>query len=97
MDVPIRFSNNFNEFQAVMQEIKNRRVSMIAFMEEIKQQSQFILENLRERGQLRQEVGSKPKGEFSNELGGNILKTYKKIVNFTAHLCRKRLDTFLPI
>ena len=41
------------------------------FMEEMKQQSQSILENLRERGQPRHEVASKPRpeGQFSNELG----------------------------
>ena len=43
---------------------------MAAFMEEMKQQSQFILENLRERRQPRQEVVSKPIRRFSNELGG---------------------------
>ena len=42
---------------------------MIALVEEMKQQFQSILENLRERGQLRQEVASKPKRQFSNELG----------------------------
>ena len=79
-----------------MQEIKNCRVIMTAFMEEMKQQFQSILENLRERGQPRQEVASKPDIKFYNELRGQ-LRTYEKVVNFTAHLCRKRLDTFLPI
>ena len=41
---------------------------MTAFMEEMKQQSQSILENLRERGQRRQEVAYKPERQFSNEL-----------------------------
>ena len=50
MDVLILFSNNFNEFQALMKEIKSQRVIMTASMEEMKQQSQLILENLRERG-----------------------------------------------
>ena len=36
----------------------------------MKQQSQSNLNNLRERGQQRQEVASKPKRQFSNELGG---------------------------
>ena len=56
VDVPILFSNNFNEFQALMQEIKSQRMIMTAFMEEIKQQSQSIMENLKERGQPRREV-----------------------------------------
>ena len=50
VDVPILFFNNFNEFQALMQEIKSQRMIMTAFMEEMKQQSQSIQENLRERG-----------------------------------------------
>ena len=43
---------------------------MTAFMEEIKQQSQSNPRNLRERGQPRQEVASKPERQFSNELEG---------------------------
>ena len=43
---------------------------MTAFMEEIKQQSQSNPGNLRERGQPRQEVASKPERQFSNELEG---------------------------
>ena len=43
-----------------MQEMKSQRVIMTAFMEEMKQQSQSILENLREMRQLRLEVASKP-------------------------------------
>ena len=43
---------------------------MTTFMEEMKQQTKSILENLREKGQLRQEVASKPERQFSNELGG---------------------------
>ena len=69
MDVPILFSLDSNEFQALMQELKSQRVIMIAFMEEMKQQSQSNMENLRERGQPRQEVASKPEKQFSNELG----------------------------
>ena len=64
------FSNNFNEFQALMQEIKSQRMIMTAFMEKIKQQSQSILKNLREMGQPRQEVASKLERQFSNELMG---------------------------
>ena len=48
--MPILFSNNFNEFQALMEEIKSQRMIMTTFMEEMKHQSQSILENLRERG-----------------------------------------------
>ena len=71
VDVPILFSNNFDEFQALMQEIKSQGMIMIAFMEEMKQRShQSILENLREMGQPRQEVASKPKRQFSNKLRG---------------------------
>ena len=60
VDVPILFSDNFNEFQALMQEIKNHRVIMNVFMKEMKQQSQSILENLREMRPIRQEVAFKP-------------------------------------
>ena len=70
MDVPIISSNNSNEFQAFIQELKSHRVIMTAFMEEMKQRSQYNLEILREREQLRQEVASKPKRQFSNELWG---------------------------
>ena len=110
MDVPILFFLNSNEFQALMQELESQRVIMTTFMEEMKQQSQSNLENLRERGQPRQEVASKPERKFSNEFGegeggggggggggGSILITYVELVNFTAYLCRQRLDTFLPI
>ena len=70
VDVPILVSNNFNEFQAFMQEIKNQQVIMTSFMEEMKQQSQSILENLKQRGQPRHEVASKLQRIFSNKLGG---------------------------
>ena len=76
MDVPILFSFNSNEFRALMQELKSQQVIMIAFMEEMKQQFQSNLENLREMGQPRQDVASKPERQFSNELGGSILITY---------------------
>ena len=68
MDVPSLFSNNSNEFHAFMQEINSHRVIMTAFMKEMKHQSQYNLENLRERGQSRQEVAFKR--QFSNELRG---------------------------
>ena len=97
MDVLIIFSLNSNEFQALMQELKSQQVIMTAFMEEMKQQSRSNLKNLRERGQPKNKVASKPKRQFSNELGGSILITYGKLVNFTAHLCMQRLDAFLPI
>ena len=51
MDVPILFSNNSNEFQAFMQEIKSQRVVMTVIMEEIKY--------FKENEQTRQEVASK--------------------------------------
>ena len=70
IDVLILFFNIFNEFQVLVQEIKSQGMIMTAFMEEIKQQSQSILENLRERGQPRQEVAFKPESQFSNYLGG---------------------------
>ena len=35
IEVPILFSNNFNEFQAFMQELKSHRLIMTAFMEEM--------------------------------------------------------------
>ena len=49
VDVPIILSNNSNEFQTFMQEIKSRGMIMTTLMEEMKQQFQSILENLRER------------------------------------------------
>ena len=52
VDVPIVFSNNSSEFQALLQEIKSQRVIMTIIMEEMKQQFQSILENFREKGQL---------------------------------------------
>ena len=88
VNVHIIFSNNFKEFQALIQEIKSQQMVMIAFMEEMKQQSQAILENLREKGQPRQEVASKLEMKFYNECEDNILRTYEKVVNFTTHLCR---------
>ena len=60
-----------------MQEIKSRGMIMTALMEEMKQQSQFILENLRERGQPRQEVASKIERQFSNELEGQHSKNLR--------------------
>ena len=42
---------------------------MTTFMEEMQQESQPILENLRERGKPRQEVAFKPERQFPNELG----------------------------
>ena len=62
MDVPIIFSNNSNEFQAFMKEIKSQRVVMTTIMEEMKY--------FREREKTRQEVASKLERQFSNELGG---------------------------
>ena len=70
VDVLILFFLNSNEFQVLMQELKNQRVIMTTFMEEMKQQSQSNLENLRTREQPRQEVASKPEKQFSNELEG---------------------------
>ena len=91
--MPILFSLNSNEFHALMQELKSQRVIMNAFMEEMKQQSQSNPENLRERGQPRQEVASKPERQCSNELGGSILITYEELVKFTTYLCWQRLNT----
>ena len=68
---------------------------MTTFMEEMKQQSQSNLENLREKGKPRQEVASKLERHFLTNSRGSILRTYKKLLNFTAHICRQRLDTFL--
>ena len=70
VNVPILFSNNFNEFQALMQEIKSQGMIMAAFMEEIKQKSQSILENLREKRQPRLEVASKHVRQFLANSGG---------------------------
>ena len=68
--MPVLLSINSNEFQALMQELKSQRLIMTAIMEEMKQRSQAILENFREKGQSRQEVASKLERQFSNELGG---------------------------
>ena len=68
--VPILFSDNFYEFQALMQEIKSQGMIMTAFMEEMRHQYQFISEDLRGKGQPRQGVSSKPERQFSNELRG---------------------------
>ena len=68
--VPILFSNNSNEFQALMQEIKSLGMIMTAFMEEMRHQYQFISENLRGKRQPRQGDSFKPERQFSNELGG---------------------------
>ena len=68
MGVPILFSLNSNEIQALMQELKSLRVIRTSFMEEMKQQSQYNLKNLREMEQSRQEVASER--QFSNELRG---------------------------
>ena len=82
MDMPILFSNNSNEFQAFMKELKRQRVIMTAFMEEMKHQSQSNPENLRERGQPRQEVFSKPEGQFSNELEGQYSNNLREAGEF---------------
>ena len=47
---------------------------MIAFLKEMKQQYQSILENLREKGQPRQKVASKSERQFSNKLRGQHSK-----------------------
>ena len=65
-----------------MQEIKSQRMIMTTFMEEMKQQSQSILENYRERGQPRREVASKPKMKFSNELRGQHSKNLREVGEF---------------
>ena len=65
-----------------MQEIKSQRMIMISFMEEMKQESQFILENHRERGQLMQEVASKPERQFSNELRGQHYENLREAGEF---------------
>ena len=82
VNVPILMSNNFNEFQALMQEIKSQGMIMSSFMEEMKQQSQSNLENLRERGQPRQEVASKPERQFSNGLGGQHSENLREASEF---------------
>ena len=97
VDVPILFFNNFKEFQAIMLEIKNQQVIMTAFMEEMKQQFQSILENFRERGNQGRKLLISLKGNFLKISGGSIMRTYENLVNFTTHLCRQRLYTFLPV
>ena len=82
VEVPILFSNNYNEFQAFMQELKSQQAIMTAFMEEIKQQTQYNLENLREREQPRQEVVSKPERQFSIELRGQYSDNLRGVGEF---------------
>ena len=55
---------------------------MTAFMEEMKQQSQSILENLRERGKPRLEVASKPKRQISNKLREQHSKNLREAGEF---------------
>ena len=55
---------------------------MTTLMEEMKQQSQSILENLREKGQPRQEVASKPERQFSNKLEGQYSKNLQEAGEF---------------
>ena len=82
VDVSILLSNKFNEFQAPMQEIKSQRVIMSGIMEEMKQQSQLIRENLIERGKTRQEVTSKHERQFSNELEGQHYENLWEVGEF---------------
>ena len=82
MDVPILFSNNSNKFKALILEIKSQRVIMTAFLEEMKQQFQSILENLGENRQPRQEVASKTKRKFSRELGGKHSENLREAGKF---------------
>ena len=94
VDVPIILSNNSNEFQAFMQELKSHRAIMTTFMEEIKQQSQYNLENLKKWDNQAKKLLLKDNSLMNSR--GSILITYEKLVSFTAYLCRQRLDTFLP-
>ena len=82
MNVPIIFSNNFSEFQALMQELKRQRMIMTAFMEEMKQQYQSILKNLKKMGQPRQKVASNPNRKFSNKLEGQHSKNLQETGEF---------------
>ena len=71
MDVPILLSINSNDFQALIQELKSQRMIRTTFMEEMKQQqSQSILENLRQMGKPRKKVASKLGRQYSNKLRG---------------------------
>ena len=74
--------NNSNEFQASMQEIKSRGMIMTAFMKEMKQRYQIIMENLRERGNQGRKLLISLKGNFLTNSGGSIMRTCKKLVNF---------------
>ena len=69
---------------------------MIVFMEEMKQQFQSNLENLRERGQPRQEVPSKPEKQFFNELGGQYFDNLQGAGEF--HLLPMQVEVrYLPL
>ena len=82
VDMPIILFNNSNEFQASMQEIKSRGMIMTAFMKEMKQRYQIIMENLRERGNQGRKLLLSLKGNFLTNSGGSIMRTCKKLVNF---------------
>ena len=87
VDVPILFSNNSNEFQAFMQEIKSHRVVMTAIMEEMK----YFRE-----GANKAKLLLSLKENFLMNSGGGILISCGELMNFTACLCKQRSDTFLP-
>ena len=55
---------------------------MTTFIEEMKQQSQFILKNLRKRGQLRLEVASTLKDKFLTNSGGQHSKNLREAGEF---------------
>ena len=88
MDVLIFFSNNSNEFQAFMQEIKNQRVVITAIMEEMKY--------FRETSKQGKKLLLSLKDNSLMNSRSSIMITYGQLVNFIAYLCRQRLDTFLP-
>ena len=70
---------------------------MTAIMEEMKHQSQAILENFREKGQSRQEVVSEPERHFSNELRGQHSENLCEAGEFHRSPMQQRLYTFLLI
>ena len=96
MDVHVIFSFNSNEFQALMQELKSQRVIITVFMEEMKNNLNPTWKTLEKGGNQGRKLLLSLKDNFLMNSRGNILITYGELVNFTAYLCRQRLDTFLP-
>ena len=69
---------------------------MTTFMEEMKQQSQSILKNLREKGQPRQEVASKLERQFSSKLEGQHSESLREAIEFHHSPMQAEVRYLLP-